>query len=1055
MRLLIAAILFYFPLLCSIKVSAQPYYFRHYQVESGLSNATVFCSVQDEKGFLWFGTKDGLNRFDGYHFKRFQINTGKHNVLANDFISDLLVDKKGVLWVGSKKGLYWFDAKTECLQSFIDSLKDISDLFIDKEEQLWFISGNSLCRYNFTNKTLRQFPPSQYFNATSICQTADGNMWFSSNDGNLFKYNPAKETFTQHNVFAHSPKATSRLIETIFPQNDSTLLIGTSNQGIKQFFIKASDYTDLLTYNDDKTTIYVRDIIKNSESEIWFATESGIFIWNVGTKQFTNLKKKYLDPYTLSDNAVYTLYKDMEGGIWAGTFFGGVNYYSKQSSTFQKYFPDYSKNSITGNIVREIIKDDKGNLWIGTEDAGLNKANVTTGAITHFTPTGTKGGIAYSNIHGLAVVNNHLWVGTFEHGLDVLDLTTEKVIKHYAAGPGPYDLKNNFIVSLLYTRSGSLLVGSASGLLQYKKDMDGFQTVKEIQEPIFVSCLFEDGNGTIWVGTHNMGIFYYNPATGSKGHFLNLPDNNNSLPTNTINAIYEDSKGHLWFSTEGGGLCRYNTKQQLFTRYTTADFLPSNFVFKVIEDDQQTLWITTSKGLVNYKSNSGESTIYTKENGLLNDQFNYNSGYKDANGKLYFGSVKGMISFNPQNFFKTAFNSRVYLTAFQVHNKELSINKDSSFLKQSILYTKAITLPYNQSSFSIDFAALSFTTPERTEYSYIMEGLDNDWTNIASNRKVYFTNLAPGTYAFKVKAANNGVWSKENRTLTIQILPPFWATSWAYAIYVLTIGLILYYLVSSYHKIQEDKKEKEIYEAKIDFFTNVAHEIRTPLTLIKGPVENLAEMVTEVPQIKEDVATMERNTSRLVNLINQILDFRQTETKSFSLDFAKTNLNEILQEVYVTFEPLAKKRNLKYVLKLPSFDVYTIADAEALLKIFSNLFNNAVKYADKEVSVTMHRPEKEDKLLTIEFQNDGHIIPAEMSDKIFEPFYRLKETSKQKGTGIGLALARSLAELHKGRLFLKLYDKRLNTFVLLLPLKELDKDKSVRFFNEIATLRKK
>jgi signal transduction histidine kinase len=315
-----------------------------------------------------------------------------------------------------------------------------------------------------------------------------------------------------------------------------------------------------------------------------------------------------------------------------------------------------------------------------------------------------------------------------------------------------------------------------------------------------------------------------------------------------------------------------------------------------------------------------------------------------------------------------------------------------------------------------------------------MKGLDKEWTEIKPNRKIYFTNLSPGKYTFKLKAAVNGQWGKE-RELIIKILSPWWATTLAYILYISTILALAYYLLRTYLIIVEDKKEKEIYEAKIDFFTNVAHEIRTPLTLIKGPVDNLLEKVDEVPGIKADVVTMEKNTNRLIALITQILDFRQTETKGFSIDFAKVNITEVLKESYLSFEPLAKKRELAYHIETPINDVYAFADEDALQKIFSNLFSNAVKYANKKVEVRMLPVNSEESNFAIEIENDGMLIPAEMKEKIFEPFYRLKETVKKQGTGLGLALARSLAELHNGKLYLKDSQTGTNIFVLCLPLK--------------------
>jgi signal transduction histidine kinase/ligand-binding sensor domain-containing protein len=1011
-------------------VNAQPYYFRHFQVESGLSNNSVFCSAQDKNGFVWFGTKDGLNRFDGYRFKTFNINADDESSLERDLILSIATDQNGTLWVGTQKGLYRFDANKERLVPFIDTLYNINDVYIDSKNQLWFISALAVYHYNFNTKQLIRVAREENFAATSLFEL-NRTLWVSSHDGFLYKLDLETKRSTSYDVFAHSPSPSSRWIEKIFPGDNGSIFIGTSSQGIKQFDIASEIYQDLLSYNPDKTSIFVRDIIKVAEQEFWFATESGIFILNAATNKFTNLKKKYLDPYSLSDNAVYTLHKDHEGGIWAGTYFGGVNYFPRQFSSFQKYFPDYSKNSISGSAVREICEDNNGNLWIGTEDAGLNKMNRATGQFTRFEPTGASTSIAYSNIHGLLVDGNDLWIGTFEHGLDIMDIKTGKVKKRYKAGPGDRDLKHNFIVTMLKTKTGDIYLGTGNALHRYDRKLDNFVKI-DLFDNLFVSSLLEDHTGTIWVGTHSSGVLYFNPETNVRGHLMNDPANKNSLTTNTINALFEDSFQNLWIATEGGGLCQLDKARKKITRFTIKNGLPSNFIFKVLEDNQQSLWITTSKGLVNFNASRSTPIVYTKANGLLNDQFNYNSGYKDEEGRLYFGSVRGMITFTPGGFYQNKFIAPVFITGFQVHNKEVEIRPDSSILKKSILYTDEITLPYDQSSFSIDFTALSFTSPEMTEYSYIMEGLDKEWIHLKSNRKVYFTNLEPGSYTFKVRATSNGLPGGE-RSLDIEVLPPFWATPWAYLVYIIVSGSLLYYLIRTYHNMQENKKEKEIYEAKIEFFTNIAHEIRTPLTLIKGPVENLSEIVDEVPAIKDDVKTMERNTDRLVNLINQILDFRQTETKGFSLDFTSVNINSILQEAYLTFEPVARKRKLEYSMQLPSSNVYLMADDEALVKIFTNLFSNAVKYAERKVSIRLIQPEKEDKYLSIEIRNDGYIIPDEMKQKIFEPFYRLKQSVKQKGTGIGLALTKSLVELHKGDIYLVDPEDGMNVFVLELP----------------------
>ena len=1029
----------FLPLLLGLAIAnlaGQPYYFKHFQVENGLSNNSVFCSAQDQDGFMWFGTKDGLNRFDGYHFKKFSISDTDKN-LSPDLINCLL-SSNDTLWVGSQKGLYIFNKKKERLEPFLSSLREINSVVIDNKNQLWLISRLTLYCYNFKSNLLTAFPTNQYFEATSICLSDEGEIWVSTINGFIHHYNAAKGIFKAFNVFSDSKPAASLWIQKVYPAGKGSLFIGTSSQGLKQFNISTGIYLDLLTLNPDKTTIYVRDIKRYSDIEYWLATESGVFIYNTQSKTFINIKKKFLDPYSISDNAIYTLFKDREGAVWAGTFFGGVNYYSKQYSAFQKYFPDNSEKSISGSAVREICEDKFGNVWIGTEDAGLNKLDTKTGAITQYKPDPNTNSIAYSNIHGLLPVENDLWIGTFEHGLDIMDIKTGRIKKHYTAGTGKKDLKSNFIVSLLRTSSGEILVGTSNSLFKYNQKVDGYDPFDVQYNNQFISCLFEDHNKTIWIGTHEAGVYYYNPYTGQSGHFTADSTDKNSLAVNFINSIYEDSQYDLWFTTEGGGLSKLNKGTKQFSNFTTSNGLPSNFTFKVLEDNQKSLWVSTSRGLVEMKNNAQRVKVYTKNNGLLNDQFNYNSGYKDAAGTMYFGSVRGMITFQPENLSYTSVIPSLLITGIQIQDKEVEISKDSSLLKESISYTNEITLPYNRSSFSVDFAALSYISPEMTAYSYKMEGLDIDWTELKRNRKIYYTNLSPGNYRLLLKASANGKWGQKKKQLIIKILPPFWATYWAYLLYSIIGISLIYYLLKSYHIIVEDKKEKEIYEAKIEFFTNVAHEIRTPLTLIKGPVENLLEIVDDVPEIKEDVVTMDRNTNRLIALIAQILDFRQTETKGFSIDFIKLNISILLREEFSSFAFLAKKKKLHYTISTPDADVFAYVDEEAFHKIFSNLLTNATKYAEKQVEVRLLPLDDEAQSLTIEIENDGITIPVEMKEKIFKPFYRLKESAKHQGTGLGLALARSLTELHSGELYLKDNTKGVNIFVLCLPLRPMN-----------------
>lgn len=402
---------------------------------------------------MWFGTKDGLNRLDGYSFKTYRHDPDQAGSLGNDLIYALHHDQEQSLWVGTNNGVYQYNAAKESF-AIIKETKGmrIIDLASDQRGNLWILSSFKIYLYQKRTRKIQAFTHNAPFDASLVTVLKDGSVWISTGKGTLEKYNPRENNFQQFNINGKNAKTEYGWVSRIAETENGNLLVGTTNQGVKLFNPVTLASKNILSLNDDQTPIFVRDIKKTGAHEFWIATESGIYIYNDENETIIHIKKQYNNDYSLSDNAVYTICLDREGGVWTGTYFGGVNYYSSRTSLFTKYFPQKGTNSISGSDVREITRDANGNFWIGTEDAGLNKLDIKTGLFKHFLPDGKPGSIAYSNIHGLLVDCDKLWVGTFEHGLDVLDLKTEKVIKHYQAGAGNA-LRTNFIVTFCKTRS--------------------------------------------------------------------------------------------------------------------------------------------------------------------------------------------------------------------------------------------------------------------------------------------------------------------------------------------------------------------------------------------------------------------------------------------------------------------------------------------------------------------------------------------------------------------------------------------------------------------------
>jgi signal transduction histidine kinase/ligand-binding sensor domain-containing protein len=995
-------------------------------------------TMQDKHGFMWFGTKDGLTRYDGYSFKVFRNDPGDSNSIGRNIVFSLFEEDDGTIWVGTDRGLFIYDPTTEAFTwSPIAPLQEITEIIAVGNDERWMISRGTLLIHNKPNRATEAFKQPRRFDATSMCLDDKNELWVTTTSGSVERYDKAKKSFESYNLFEHSAKPISTWIQKITYGGPGKLIIGTAAQGLKFFDTRKKVYEDLQITGEDISGLFVRDILQYSENELWIGSESGIIIYHTDSKKITQLRKNYNDPYSISDNAVYTFCKDREGGVWAGTYFGGVNYYPKQFTRFEKFFPQYQANSISGNAVREIVPDGRGNLLIGTEDAGLNILNPVTGLFDQFSLHNRS---SNSNIHGLLVDGNKLWIGTFQHGLDQLDLRTGKKLKHYDSWS--HGFKTNFIYDLARSKQGDILAATNQGIYIYNAAKDDFVEFGGLPET-FYTFILQDSKGLFWVGSAVEGIFTYDPVTHETRNYKYHPDNKRSLADNHVTWIHEDRHKNIWVATESG-LCRVDNDKQ-FTRFTTANELPSNLIFAMLEDRLGHFWISTSKGLADFDPASGKVKSYTRANGLISDQFNYNSAFKDTSGRMYFGTVKGMISFHPEQFILNKYLPPVYITGLQLYDKEQGVKQAGSPLQRSVSFTDKIILNHDQSTFSLDFAGLSFTAPERTRYAYRLAGLDDNWTYIEKNRKVYFTEVPPGNYHFEVKASNSSdIWNGKPATLEIEVKPPLWLSAYAYTLYFILSGIFIWLALRFYHRrvaeinarkleLLEHEKEREIYHSKIEFFTNVAHEIRTPLTLIKGPMEKVMRNQHTDASVLSNLRIMQRNTDRLLDLTTQLLDFRKTETNGFSLNFVRTDVAVLLRENILRFKSAAEQKHLRFIIDTPE-TLLVYIDVEAVNKILSNLLNNAIKYADARINIMLPQPLAKDATFKIIISNDGPLIPYEMRERIFETFFRLNENSRETGTGIGLALARSLAELHRGSLQFGKSVNQMNVFEVELPM---------------------
>lgn len=1040
---------FFITIFCQAQSVEEHYYFKNLSIRNGLSQNTVNAILQDRKGFMWLGTKDGLNRYDGLSFRKFKHDAANPRSIGNSFITSLYEDFNGNIWVGTDAGVYIYYPEKEAFEEFdCQSLektrieRSVSMIAGDKQGRVWIaVEAQGMFCYDARQKLLRNYPLSE-ISSNIKCFTFDsgGTLWLGFYGDGLYY---SKDNLATVHPYG-SPEDGKRefeggVITKIVQGNYNCLYIGSVKEGVSELNLTSEQVRNLLAIDESGESIFCRDLLPYSDNELWIGTESGIYIYNLRTAQFIHLRASLYDSYSLSDNAIYALYKDREEGLWIGSYFGGVDYYPRQYTYFAKYYPKNIANSLHGKRVREFCRADDGTLWIGTEDGGLNHFNPKTKEFHFFEPSA-----GFTNIHGLCMDGSHLWVGTFSKGLRVIDTRTGVVLRTYTEGHTPHSLNDNSIFSICRTSAGEIYLGTLFGLLRYNRTQDNFDRIPELNGK-FVYDIKEDSYGNLWLATYANGAYCYDVSVRRWKNYVFDAEDEKSLPYDKVLSVFEDSYRQIWLTTQGGGFCLFHPDTETFTRYGLKDGLPNDVVYQIVEDDDRFLWLTTNNGLVRFDPKTMEMKVFSTANGLPTNQFNYRSGFKDEAGNIYLGSINGFVAFDPRTFAENRQVPAVAITDFLLFNKEVSVGETDSPLKSSITFSDKVVLTADQNSFSFRIAALSYQAPRMNKLMYKLEGFDEGWLTIGESPLVTYSNLGYGDYVFKVKASNSdGVWNEQETSLHLSILPPFYLSGWAYCFYVLffmgcLVCVIFYFKRRNYRKqhrqmeMLEQEKEREVYHAKIDFFTNVAHEIRTPLTLIKGPLENIILKKEVDSETKEDLYIMKQNTERLLNLTNQLLDFRKTETRGFRLNFTECDVVAVLRETYFRFTSLAKQKGLDFILELPQECFMADVNQEALTKIISNLLNNGVKYASTYLRISL---ETDEKVFHIRTFNDGEMIPDTMKEEIFKPFVRLdKEDEVTTGTGIGLALSRSLAELHQGSLMME-KGEEVNCFCLTLPVNQ-------------------
>ena len=1011
--------------------------FNHFDMSKGLSQNTVFTIAQDHTGFMWFGTKNGLNRFDGHYFRTYHEGADGHS-LKSSYINALCEGPDNRLWIGTSNGLFIYNPQTDSFEELnaktkkgikikgnVNIITSVGNyVYVSTQEQ-------GIFRYDTKTGQLIYKPRGTFMTATHITADNNGVLWIGFYGSGLYTANSDLTGMEPVRDNNGKPLFSNCNISDIICTEQGQLFVSTETSGVNMVNSNTREVTHLMPEAGVKGN-NVHALMKN-ENELWAATEDGLYVYEMISHNVKHYQYEATDPFSISDNPLQTIFRDRDGGIWIGTYFGGVNYTPMKTSGIDRFFPRADReNSLHGRRVREIAEDSKGMIWIGTEDGGLNVYDPHTGNINWISESR-----AFTNIHGLCTDGDYLWVGTFTNGLKLLDTRTHHVVKSFVADGNPGSLRDNNIFSVLKSRKGRIFLGTLSGLCTY--DSGTFKYIQGVPSTIIYDVQ-DDKYGNLWVATYGKGI-YMLPAGSQKWKVFNVK--NKQLRSDNVLSVATTANGDVWISTEGGGAYYYHNGKLSYMMLTNDD--PNMIVYNIVEDRSHKLWFTTDNGMVGYDPATKSTHILKTANGLLDNNFNYKSSLCASDGRIYAGSLSGFISFIPEAMHKTDYAPTIVATELLIDNTVVDNFSANSPLKQSITMTDNLVLNYNQRSFSLKMATLLYGAEQQLQLEYKLEGFDKDWQPLSRSYLIRYTNLPSGKYKLLVRVQNTkGNADSQQYELSIKVRPPFYLAWWSWMFYVLLIGILVFL---AWHYINQrvemnrrlamekfkHEKEHELYQSKIKFFINVAHEIRTPLTLIKAPLENILKKDIKDTQTKSELGIMNQNVDRLLDLTKQLLDFRKAERNGMTLNFESCDIGSVIEKVYVRFTSLMREKGISSSLVLPPTPLYADVDKEALTKVVSNLVNNAVKYCDKNVDVRLKVDGANFCIIT---SNDGKVVPPAIRKDIFTPFVRGNDVpSNVNGTGIGLALARTLAELHGGKLKM-LDDPKLNVFCLTLPIKQ-------------------
>lgn len=999
---------------------------------------------------MWFGTRDGLNRFDGNRITIYRNNPQDTASISDNYITSIFEDKNHHLWVGTINGLNCFNLNQNNFIRFKHNSANtgsisnnyITSITSNTDDDLWVSTNYGV---NLLNLRSGKFSHNTHTipvnNISCLFTDKSHNLWMGTEEWLAF-YDPKNQIFQLYNPRTANPRL--NVIVAIQQDKAGILWLGTEDSGLLLFDPVSKTFKSLKHNDADDTSLssnMIKCLLADAAGNMWVGTLNG------GLERYDALKKRFIhyqnqpqNPSSLSQRTISALFTDRQNNLWVGTHRGGINLYTPNAEKFKLFQQEPSTNSLSYNDVKTFCEDKTGHVWIGTDGGGLNLFNQQSNSFKHYRYNPYDAGSigADAVLHVMQDSKDNIWVSTWGGGLNLLNKQTGTFTRFLNNPANKATISSNKVQKVFEDSRRNLWVATYyGGLNLFDRDKRTFTHVtydaahKTSLQGNNVISLNEDKVGNIWIGTDDGGLNCYNLQLRRFTHYFNDGD---KMPD--LRVIFIDRAGKVWIGQNG--LYLFDATRRKFSIYTDKGGLSNEFIKGITEDDKGNFWIATSNGITQFNPNTRYFKKYNTADGLQGLEFEANACLKTTSGQMFFGGVNGFNAFYPNNIVINKFIPPVYITDFQIFNKKVVPGASGSPLHKDISLTDRIELTYQQSDISFNYASLNYMAADNNQYAYMLERFDKGWNYVGNQKKANYTNLDPGTYIFRVKASNNdGIWNEHGASLTIIITPPYWKTWWFILLVVVIVLASTYYVLWLKRNLEigklEEQKREEIHQLQLQFFTNISHEFRTPLTLIMGPLELLGKQ-EQRPDFLHYYSTMHRNANRLMSLINELMDFRKVESGALQLKVMPGSPDVFIKEIADEFYDLAKEKNIDFKVIQSHKITEAWFDRQIVEKIMLNLLNNAFKYTPNNGIITLEllpslrdfKPAFHNELILenayraknyvyFRVSDNGIGISEDSIQHLFERYYRITEA--HMGSGVGLAFVKSLTSLHKGKIY--------------------------------------